>query len=299
MFEMTPYEERTPDSQYQDLLRLVAEEGERQDQTNQGVPCHSIFKPPDLRYDLRNGAPLVTERKIGFWRKAVAEIFAMINGARTIADFQQFGCDWWGQWATKEICDGLGLPEGDLGGGTYGVAFHNFPTPGLPEGFNQFAAIIQGLREKPYLRTLTVSPWIPYYASEYGQRQVFVAPCHGWITFYVCGKRLDMCMDQRSADLPIGVPANLIQYSALLLAIAQVTGLEPGWYIHTFKNAHIYENQMPAVLEMVNRGPRRLPTLTINEAGREIDDLFAFRSEHFEIKDYAPHPAIPGIQVAL
>ena len=296
---MTSYEERTPDSQYQALLRLVAEKGERQDQTNQGVPCRSIFKPPDLRYDLRNGVPLITERKIGFWSKAVAEIFAMVNGARTIADFQRFGCDWWNQWATKEICDGLGLAEGDLGNGTYGVAFHNFPTPGLTEGFNQFAAIVKGLREKPYLRTLTVSPWIPYYASEYGQRQVFVAPCHGWITFYVCGRRLDMCMDQRSADLPIGVPANLIQYSALLLAIAQVTGLEPGYYVHTFKNAHIYENQMPAVLEMIERQPRKLPTMRINEAGKGLNDLFAFRSEHFTISDYDPHPAILGIKVAL
>jgi thymidylate synthase len=296
---MKPFEERTPDSQYQDLLRLVWEKGERQDTTSQGVPCVSYFKPPDLRFDLRNGVPLITERSIGFWRKAVAEIFAMINGARTVEEFQQFGCPWWGQWATKEICDGLGLPEGDLGPGSYGVAFHNFPTPGLPDGFNQFEALVKGLKERPYLRTHIVSPWIPYYASEFGQRQVFVAPCHGWLGFYVCGKRLDMCMDQRSADLPIGLPANLIQYSALLMALAQVTGLEPGWQIHTIKNAHLYADQMPAVMTMTNREPRCLPTLSLSESGRAIGDLFAFRSEHFTIDDYHPPPAIPSIPVAL
>ncbi len=296
---MRPYEERTPDSQYQNLLRLVLEKGEKQDMTNQGVPCLSYFKPPDLRFDLRNGAPLITERKIGFRSKAVAEIFAMINGARTAKDFHQFGCNWWDQWATKEICEKLGLPEGDLGLGSYGVAFHNFPTPGLPDGFNQFEALIKGLKEKPYLRTHVISPWVPYYASEFGKRQVFVAPCHGWLCFYVCGRRLDMCMDQRSADLPIGVPANLVQYSALLLALAQVTGLEPGWYIHTFKNAHIYADQVEPTKEIIAREPRKLPTMEITDEGQILDNLFAFRSEHFIISDYNPHPAIPGIPVAL
>ena len=299
MFEMRPFKERIPDSQYQDLLNLVLKKGEKQEINNQGISCLSYFKPPDLRFDLRNGVPLILERKIGFWTKAVAEIFAMINGARTVSEFEKFGCNWWGQWATKEICESLGLPEGDLGAGSYGVAFHNFPTPGLPDGFNQFEALVKGLREKPYLRTHLISPWHPYFASEFGERQVFVAPCHGWLTFYVRGKRLDMCMDQRSADLPIGVPANLIQYSALLLALAQVTELEPGQYIHTFKNAHIYSDQIPAVKKMITREARYLPTMKISDAGLRLESLFDFRSEHFEISDYNPHPAIPGIPVAL
>jgi thymidylate synthase len=297
MWQMTPHQDRQPDSQYQDLLRLILREGEQQKQNNQSIPCTAYFKPPDLRFDLKNGAPLITERKIGFWRKAVGEIFAMINGARTVEEFKHFGCDWWEQWGTKEVCDSLGLPEGDFGPGSYGVAFHNFPTPGLPEGFNQYDALVRGLIEKPWSRTNMVTPWVPYYASEFGQRQVFIAPCHGWVTCYVCGNRLDLCMDQRSCDVPIGLPANLIQYAALLLALAQVTGLEPGYYIHTIKNAHIYDDQRNGVIKMLDREPRRLPTLRIVDP--TIKNLFDFRAEHFEVTDYDPHPAVSDIPVAF
>lgn len=297
MWKIKEFGDRSPDQQYQDLLRLITEQGESQEQNNQTVPCRAYFKPPDLRFDLRNGFPLITERKIGFWRKAVGEIFAMINGARTVEEFKSFGCDWWEQWGTKEVCDSLSLPEGDFGPGSYGVAFHNFPTPGLPEGFNQFEALVRGLKEKPWSRTNIVSPWVPYFASEFGQRQVFVAPCHGWVTCYVHERRLDMCMSQRSCDVPIGLPANLIQYSALLLALAQVAGLEPGYYIHSLMNAHIYDDQRSAVETILQRKPRCLPTLRITNP--EIKNLFDFRVEHFEISDYDPHPAITNIPVAL
>jgi len=297
MFEMKPFGERTPDSKYQDLLRLILKKGERQEINNQAVPCTAYFKPPDLRFDLRNGFPLITERKIGFWRKAIGEIFAMINGAHTVEEFRRYGCNWWEQWGTKEVCESLGLPEGDFGPGSYGVAFHNFPTPGLPDGFNQFEALVKGLTEKPWSRTNMISPWVPYYASEFGDRKVFIAPCHGWITCYVCDGRLDLCMDQRSCDVPIGLPANLIQYSALLLALAKVTGLRPGYYVHTIKNAQIYDDQREAVEEILCRRPRRLPTLRIID--QTINNLFDFRAEHFEITDYDPHPAISNIPVAF
>ncbi|MFA6416101.1 MAG: thymidylate synthase [Candidatus Paceibacterota bacterium] len=290
-------EDRTPDTQYRDLLRLILDRGERQEVNNQAVPCTTFFKPLDLRFDLRNGAPIITERKIGFWRKAIGEIFAMINGAHTVEEFKAYGCDWWEQWGTKEVCDTLGLPEGDFGPGSYGVAFHNFPTPGLPNGFNQFAALVQGLREKPWSRTNMVSPWVPYYASEFGDRKVFIAPCHGWVTCYVYGDCLDTCVEQRSCDVTIGLPANLAQYTALSLALAQVTGLKPRYYVHAIKNAHIYDDQMEGVWKMLAREPRRLPTLQIIDP--EIKDLFAFRAEHFEITDYDPHPPIGGIPVAF
>lgn len=285
------------DTQYRDLLRLILERGEKQKENHQETPCIAFFKPPDLRFDLCNGAPLITERKIGFWRKAVGEIFAMVNGAHTIDEFNSYGCNWWEQWGTKEVCEKLGLPEGDFGPGSYGAAFHNFPTPGLPNGFNQFAALVQGLKEKPWSRTNIVSPWVPYYASEFGDRKVFIAPCHGWITCYVHNDRLDMCMDQRSCDVPIGLPANLIQYSALLLALAQVAGLKPGYYVHTIKNAHIYDDQIEGVREMLEREPRHLPLLKIVDP--EIKDLFAFRAEHFEVVGYNPHPPIGNIPVAF
>lgn len=297
MFEMKPFDQRTPDSQYQDTLKLILQKGVRQSTTTQNKGCTKMLCPPHMEFDLRNGVPLITDRKIGFWRKALAEIFAMINGARTIEDFKRFGCDWWSQWGTKEACDTVGLTEGDLGPGTYGVGFHNFPTPGLTEGFNQFEALVRGLREKPFLRTHEVTPWVPYYASEYGNRKVFVAPCHGWIHCDVTAGTLNLVMRQRSADFPVGVPANMVQYSALLLALAQVTGLEPGRFFHTFVDAHIYEEQLPYVEMLLEREPRRFPTMRIVDTS--ITDLFTFRPEHFELTDYDPHPAIPGIPVAF
>lgn len=297
MFELTPFDQRTPDRQYQDLLRFALQNGERKKNTNQGISAITCFRPPiQLRYDLRNGFPFITERKIGFWRKAIGEILAFINGAVTTKELEEFDCDWWGQWATPECAKSVGLKEGELGPGSYGAAFHNFPTPGLKQGFNQFEALVKGLKEKPWSRTNLVSPWVPYFASEFGERRVFCAPCHGWINCYVHEGRLDLAMDQRSADLPIGVPSNMIQYSTLLLALAQVCNLTPGSYIHTFVDAHIYEDQVEAVEEMISREPRRLPSLGINS---EISDLFDFRPNDFTISDYHPHPAINNIPVAL
>jgi len=298
-FEMIPYTKRKSDSQYQDLLRMVHMHGEYRKQTNQGVGAISMFRPPiECRFDLRNGIPLITERKISFWRAAIGELLAFINGAVTVAEMEAFGCKWWHKWATKDLTDRAGLKEGELGPGSYGAAFHNFPTPGLENGFNQFEALVRGLREKPWGRTNLISPWVPYYASEFGKRSVVCAPCHGWIDCYVHNDMtLDLAMDQRSADIPIGVPSNMIQYAALLMMLAQVCNLTPGCFIHTFRDAHIYEDQISAVEQILDREPRQLPTLRITDP--TIKDLFAFRAEHFELSDYYPHPAIADIPVAI
>ncbi len=297
-FEMIPYEQRKSDFQYQDLLRTVLMCGEYRKRTNQGVGAISLFRPTGFSFNLRNGIPLITERKIGFWRAAIGELLAFINGAVTIAELESFGCKWWGQWATKDLTDRAGLREGELGPGSYGAAFHNFSTPGLEKGFNQFEALVHGLREKPWSRTNLVNPWVPYFASEFGKRSVVCAPCHGWINCYVHNDgRLDLAMDQRSADLPIGVPSNMIQYAALLMALAQCCDLTPGFFIHTFVDAHIYENQVPAVKKILDREPKRFPTLKITDP--TIKDLFAFRPGHFELSDYDPHEAITDIPVAI
>ncbi len=300
MFKLKPYEERTPDRQYQDLLRYVVDNGKWKKNTNQGLPALTVFRPPiQLRYDLQNGFPLITERRISFWRKAVGEIFAFVNGATTTKELEAFGCDWWSTWATKENAENVGLEEGQLGNfASYGAAFHHFPTPNKPEGFNQFEALVLGLKQKPWSRTNLISPWVPYFASEFGKRRVFCAPCHGWINCHVHDGILDLAMDQRSADLIIGVPANLIQYSVLLLALAEVTGLIPGEYIHTFVDAHIYANQMEAVADILDREPLRLPTVKIVDP-EKINSLFDFRTQHFEVSDYHPHPPISDIPVAV
>lgn len=291
-----PYNERTPDSQYQDRLRLILENGESAENTPQGIGALTCFGTlPPMVFDVENGAPLITERKIGFWRKPIAEIIAFINGARTLKELEAFGCNFWSPWATQEKCERIGVAEGDLGPGSYGAAFHDFPTP---EGasFNQFEHLVNQLREYPGLRTLLISPWIPFYIGRGGKQKAVVSPCHGWLHFRVLNGRLHMRMDQRSADMPIGVPSNMIQYFALLLMVAQVVGIPPARFVHSFSDAHIYNNQVTSVGEIVSRKPGRLPTLTVDP---EVKNLFDFRVDHFTLTDYDPHPAMNDIPVAI
>jgi len=287
---MIPYEERTPDYQYQNALRQILAFGRKMKKTIQG-PSARRLAGVMMRYDLKNGAPLITERKCSFYHQAIGEIFAFINGVRTQKGLEEFGCRWWKDWVTPEKCACFDLPPGDLGPGSYGGAFRDFPTEDGP--LNQFAAVVKQIKEKPFLRTHFISPWIPQYIIG-KKRQVVVAPCHGWIHFLVTEKVLDLVMWQRSADLPVGVPSNMIQYAALLLAMAQVTGLKPGTFVHQISDAHIYSSkpcdQLPAVEEILERKPRRLPTLRIVDP--MICNLFDFRPEHFEIVDYDPWPAI-------
>lgn len=285
-----PYEERTPDKQYQNRLKQILETGVLVKDTPQGVGAITCFgELPPMVFDLSNGVPLITERKIGFWKKPVAEIIAFINGARHIDQIEQFGCNFWEDYRTKKKADAFGLPLGDLGPASYGGAFHDFPMPN-GKGFNQFAHIVEQLKKYPSVRTHVVTPWIPFMLGRNpGQQKAVVAPCHGWLHFRVFEGKLSMRMDQRAADFPIGVPSNLIQYAALLLMVAQVTGLTPFKFIHSFSDAHIYEDQIPQVRELLMREPRRFPTLTMNP---RVTDLFAFRVEDFEISDYEPHPSM-------
>jgi len=279
-------------SQYQERLAYIIQHGCWKKETIQGEPQLVCLHVPAMVFDLAKEAPLITERDCSsFWRAAIGEIFAFINGARTQTELEKFGCRWWKSWVTREKCFIFGLDEGDLGPGSYGQAFAKFPAPDHPNGFNQFEAIIKQIKEKPYLATHEISPWIPPLIVG-SRRQVVVAPCHGWLHFEVLGDRLHMIMTQRSADFPVGVPSNMIQYGALLLAVAKVTGYQPGTFVHQFKNAHIYQNQLPAVKEMLEREPQTLPTLTLSQTGQGITDLFAFRSEHFVLGNYQPHPAL-------
>ena len=283
-----PYSERTPDAQYQQRLATILERGVLVKDTPQGVgaiTCFGELEP--MVFDLSNGVPLITERKIGFWKKGVAEIIAFINGARNLESIESYGCNFWKDYSGKGTM--FGLEPNDLGPASYGGAFHDFP---MPDGgsFNQFTHIVEQIKNYPYVRTLVVTPWIPFYIGRGpGQQKAVVSPCHGWLHFRVFGDRLSMIMNQRSADFPIGVPSNMIQYAALLLMVAQVTGLKPWKFVHSFGDAHIYEDQVEPVRELLKREPKRLPTLSINP---NVSDLFAFRIEDFEITDYDPHPPL-------
>jgi thymidylate synthase len=285
-------------TEYRRALKKVLFEGQEIGQTMQGVPCLRYPVPEPMRFRLSEGAPLITERKISFWRAAIGEIFAFINGAHTQSELEAFGCPWWDKWVTKEKCSDFGLPEGDLGPGSYGAAFHDFPISDR-EGFNQWEALVENIKEKPWARTHFISPWVPWLTIG-KPRKVVVAPCHGWVQIMINDDmEMDLVMYQRSADLPIGVPSNLIQYSALLLALAQVCGCKVGTFIHVLADAHIYCNQKDAVIEMLDRDPRPLPFLDITEEGKKLTSLFGFRKEHFQIRDYNPHPAITDIPVGI
>jgi len=295
-----PFNDRSPSTQYRDMLRQVRHGGIRV-RSKQG-PDALALAGCVMRFDMAHGAAVITERSIrGFVRKAIGELCAFINGARTLDELAAFGCDWWGAWATEEKCVSRGLEPGDLGPGSYGHAFRSFTTDldGDDPGFDQLPHLIRKLRDLPLDRTAVMSPWIPNanHREAGVKSRNTIAPCHGWVHALVYGDKLHLIHNQRSGDTPIGVPSNMAQYTALGLMLEHLTGYELVEYVHWIQHAHIYENQLDAVDEMLSREPRRLPTLELNEAGRRVTDIHDFRAEHFELTDYDPHPAITGIPV--
>ncbi len=283
-----PLAERTPDTQYKKRIISTLQHGELVRNTPQGVgalTCFATLAP--MVFDLRNGIPFITERSMaGFWKKPIAEIIAMINGARTIDEYEAFGCDYWKDYRGKGVQ--LRLDPDDLGPGSYGPAFHDFEVPSGGT-LNQFAQLIEQIRNYPDLRTHLITPWKPYYTARGPNRKVQVAPCHGWLHFRVINGRLHMEMHQRSADMPTGVPSNMAEYAALLLMVCQVTGYSPGNYVHSFSDAHIYENQVKKMRELIRRESRLFPILRLDSSVR---NLFDFRVEHFSLEEYDPQPAM-------
>lgn len=296
---------KTPDTQYRNLLKEILEKGERRE-TQQGTDTISLIGATPMRFRLDNGFPMITERnfspvyksgKPSIWQQAIGEITAFINGARTQAELEEFGCYWWRFWVTDEKCRKRGLEPGDLGPGSYGAAFHDFPTA-EGESFNQFAVTLQQMREMPHLKTHFITPWIPQYTVRVKGRtqKVVVCPCHGWLHLHIFGNKLTVHMFQRSGDVPVGVPSNMVQYAALTMMIAQVLDLEPYEYVHTLSDAHIFVDQIPAVEEMLTREPLSFPTMQLNP---KVKDLFQFRYTDFTLEDYHPHPGIKNIPVAV
>lgn len=288
-----PFSQRTPDTQYRNLLRRILDEGERvmpqQEESTLMVVGHQ------MRFPLANGFPIITERDLlstgeragSQFSMAIAELCAFLNGARTLEEMRGFGCGWWARWVTAEKCAKRGLEPGDLGPGSYGPAFHDFP---MPDGgtFNQFESLIEEIRALPHLRTHFVSPWIPFCIPRRPGRQqkVVVAPCHGWVHVLVSARgEMTLHHFQRSADAPVGLVFNVIQYAALLMMIAQVTDYTPRELVYTTSDTHIYEKQVPAVEELLATEPERFPTVTLDP---EVKDLFAFRPQHFTVTDYQP-----------
>ena len=286
------------DTQYRKLLQEVLDQGICST-AQQGTDTISLIGAKPMRFRLADGFPVITERNMApefkngkptVWQQAIAEIIAFINGARTQKELVEFGCHWWEPWVSEAKCKKRGLETGDLGPGSYGAAFHDFPTS-EGETINQFALMLQQMRERPHLKTHFISPWIPQYTARVKGRQqkVVVCPCHGWVHLRVFDNKLVLHMFQRSGDVPVGVPSNMIQYAALTMMIAAVLDLEPYEYVHTISDAHIFVDQIPAVEQVLEREPRQLPTMTLASVKK---DLFAYRYTDFALSNYLPHPGI-------
>lgn len=290
-----PFEERTPDTQYRDLLKKILDTGTVMHPI-QGGEAKAIVGM-QMHYDMRNGFPLIPDRDLSKLVKGgLAEGIAFLNGARTQTDLEKFGCKWWKAWVTQEQCANFNLPEGDLGDGSYGAAWTHFPTKEGPH-FDQIDHVMQQLRERPFLRTHFISPWIPQYTIQHEglTRKVVVAPCHGWIHIFAYPETKEIRIHhfQRSCDMPVGVPFNMLNYAAFGLMVAHLMGYQFTEYVHTFSDAHIYGVQYDAVKDIIAREPKRLPTLKLDlDAVKDITNIKDFRPEHFVLTDYDPHPAV-------
>lgn len=283
-------------SQYSKAVREVIARGSWEP-TSQGPQALTAMQVI-LKYQVASGFPMITERSIAsFWRKPVGELFAFINGAHTARSLRRFGCDWWDPWA-ESFSGASARPEASLGQGSYGVAFHDFPM-GV-DRFDQFDGLVDRIVNGHMDRTHVITPWIPFRQWEgYGEgRLVAVSPCHGWLHFRVLNGSLCLHSYHRAADMLIGLPSNLVQYGALMLAVCRLTDLTPGVLYVTISDAHIYRDQMSFAEELVSRPSLPLPTVVLNRDAHAVSSLREFRAHHFDLRGYRSHPAMPGIPVS-
>jgi thymidylate synthase len=256
--------------QYLDLLRLVLDNGrEKSDRTGTGTLS---YFGAQARFDLAEGFPLVTTKKLHL-KSIIHELLWFLKGDTNIAYLNENGVRIWDEWADA---------KGDLGR-VYGAQWCSWRAP---DGrvINQIDEVIAQIKKNPDSRRHIVSAW------NVGELdQMALPPCHAFFQFFVLDGKLSCQLYQRSADLFLGVPFNIASYALLTYMIAQVTDLQPGEFVHTFGDLHIYNNHMEQVREQLAREPRPLPRLGINP---EVRDIHGFKYEDFTIHDYNPHPAI-------
>lgn len=258
--------------QYLDLLRKVREEGVRKEDRT-GTGTLSLFGL-QARYDLSKGFPLVTTKKVHL-KSIIHELLWFLMGSTNVRYLQENGVRIWNEWADE---------NGELGP-VYGSQWRSWPTPD-GEKIDQISQLLDMIRTNPDSRRLIVSAWN---VAEIDK--MALPPCHTLFQFYVAEGKLSCQLYQRSADLFLGVPFNIASYALLTMMIAQVTGLEPGDFVHTFGDVHIYLNHLEQVDLQLSREPYPLPTLRLNP---EVRSLFDFRYEDFELLNYQCHPAIPA-----
>lgn len=256
--------------QYLDLLQTIMEFGVvKHDRT--GVGTKSIFGH-QMRFDLSQGFPLLTTKKVHL-KSIIYELLWFISGDTNIKYLQDHKVSIWDEWADE---------NGDLGP-VYGHQWRNWPAPD-GRSIDQLSQVIETIKRNPDSRRLLVSAWNPGEVDD-----MALPPCHCLFQFYVAEGRLSCQLYQRSADTFLGVPFNIASYALLTMMIAQVCGLEPGEFIHTTGDTHIYLNHFDQVREQLSRTPRTQPRMILNT---EIKSIFDFRYEDFSLVDYNPWPAI-------
>ena len=259
--------------QYLDLLQHVLDNGtQKGDRTGTGTISTFGYQ---TRYNLSEGFPMVTTKKLHY-KSIVHELLWFLKGDTNIQYLKENGVRIWDEWADE---------NGDLGP-VYGYQWRSWPTPN-GGSIDQITNVINSIKNNPNSRRHMVSAWNPALVDD-----MALPPCHTMFQFYVADGKLSCQLYQRSADSFLGVPFNVASYALLTMMMAQVTGLEPGDFVHTFGDLHIYNNHLEQVNLQLSRTPKKLPTLKINP---DITDLFDFKFEDFELVNYEFHPHIKGI----
>lgn len=257
-------------NQYLDLMRHVLEHGDpKTDRTGTGTL--SVFGW-QMRFRLQDGFPLLTTKKL-HTRSIIHELLWFLQGDTNIRYLKENGVSIWDEWADE---------NGDLGP-VYGKQWRRWEAKD-GQTIDQISQLLDGLKRNPDSRRHLVSAWNP---GEVGA--MALPPCHALFQFYVANNKLSCQLYQRSADIFLGVPFNIASYALLTLMVAQVCGYEPGDFIWTGGDCHLYLNHLDQAREQLSRPPRPLPTMTLNPA---VNDLFAFRFEDFTLSGYDPHPHI-------
>lgn len=256
--------------QYLDLMRHVLDHGHnKSDRTGTGTT--SVFGH-QMRFNLADGFPLVTTKKAHL-RSIIHELLWFLKGDTNIQYLKDNGVTIWDEWADE---------NGNLGP-VYGYQWRSWPTPD-GRHIDQISLVVDQIKRNPDSRRIIVSAW-----NVAEIENMALPPCHAFFQFYVADGKLSCQLYQRSADIFLGVPFNIASYALLTMMMAQVCGLQPGDFVHTLGDAHIYSNHMEQVNLQLSREPRALPTMKINP---EVKDIFGFKFEDFVLEGYDPHPAI-------
>ncbi len=268
--------------QYLDLIQHVIDKGiVKEDRTGTGTK--SVFGY-QMRFDLSKGFPMVTTKKLHL-KSIIHELLWFLKGETNIAYLQENSVKIWDAWADE---------NGDLGP-VYGYQWRNWNG----DGIDQIKEVIETIKTNPDSRRMLVSAWNPSvlpdtsvsFADNVANNKAALPPCHAFFQFYVSNGNLSLQLYQRSADIFLGVPFNIASYALLTMMMAQVTGLEFGDFIHTFGDAHVYNNHMEQINLQLSREPKSLPKMEINP---NVKNIFDFNYKDFNLVDYNPHPHIKG-----